>query len=321
MGERTDELSGRNYSSNAEDRKRSDQIRDDIHRTQREIGNTVDDIQYRLSPDRLRHQASDYLRNAPERASRGLMDKIRENPVPAAIAGLGLWMFFRSGNSDSQSWESSYRSDSPRYGYGYGSRYGTGYDNSERFGDFDDGRGMISTAKEKVGEMGDKLGDVADSAKEKTSEAMHHLGDKAGELRYQARRQAGRARDEFWDVLNGNPLALGAAGVAIGAILGASLPVTEKENELLGETRDRLMDKAKDVASEGVDRAKEVARAATEAGKDEAKHQAESMSDGSLSASSNKTTPPPLGSGNVAGSQGTTGTSATTGGTARGRTR
>ena len=319
MGERTDELSGRNYSSSAEDRKRSDQIRDDIHRTQREIGNTVDDIQYRLSPDRLRHQASDYLRNAPERASRGLMDKIRENPVPAAIAGLGLWMFFRSGSGDSQSFESSYRSDSPRYGYGYGSRYGTSYDNSERFGDFDNGQGMISTAKEKVSEVGDKLGDVADSAREKTSEAMHNLGDKAGELRFQARRQAGRARDEFWDVLNGNPLALGAAGVAIGAILGAALPVTDKENELLGDTRDRLVDKAKDVASEGVDRAREVARAATEAGKDEAKHQADSMTDAITASPTSKTTPLGSAGGSGRGSQGTGGSS--TSGSTGGRTR
>jgi hypothetical protein len=58
------------------------------------------------------------------------------------------------------------------------------------------------------------------------------------------------------------PLALGAIGVAIGAVLAAMAPRTQKEDELMGETRDRLMDQAKEAGKEKLEQAKEVANAA-----------------------------------------------------------
>ena len=59
-----------------------------------------------------------------------------------------------------------------------------------------------------------------------------------------------------------NPLIIGAIGVMTGALIAALLPLSDVENELLGETRDELWQRAEDLGEEAVQRARE---AATEA--------------------------------------------------------
>lgn len=58
--------------------------------------------------------------------------------------------------------------------------------------------------------------------------------------------------NESFDLLTTNPMMAGVAAIALGAIVGALIPETQKEHELLGETRDRLAQRAKDAARERV---------------------------------------------------------------------
>jgi hypothetical protein len=51
-------------------------------------------------------------------------------------------------------------------------------------------------------------------------------------------------------LLHGNPLMVGAAAIAVGATVGLALPETEAENEWLGETRDTMVERAQEVATE-----------------------------------------------------------------------
>jgi len=70
------------------------------------------------------------------------------------------------------------------------------------------------------------------------------------------------------DRLANRELRIAAAGPLInlliafvaGAVVGAVIPSTGKENELLGEQRDRLVDRASSLAHERVERAKELVR-------------------------------------------------------------
>jgi hypothetical protein len=59
--------------------------------------------------------------------------------------------------------------------------------------------------------------------------------------------------------LHDYPLAVGIAAAILGASVGMVVPATEGENELMGETRDRAVQRAKDSASGAVDRAKDAA--------------------------------------------------------------
>jgi hypothetical protein len=78
------------------------------------------------------------------------------------------------------------------------------------------------------------------------------------------------------DRLTENPLVGGLVALTVGAVIGAMIPATRREGELLGEARDRMMDGVKRAARTGVDQAKHVAvsavSAATETAKREARH-------------------------------------------------
>lgn len=75
--------------------------------------------------------------------------------------------------------------------------------------------------------MGDKLHGKWDSTKGK------------------ARLKAHEARMGFDNMLEDNPVALGALGIAAGALLGALLPSTESEDRWMGEIRDRVAEDLK----------------------------------------------------------------------------
>jgi hypothetical protein len=62
-------------------------------------------------------------------------------------------------------------------------------------------------------------------------------------------------------MLHENPLLVAAAAVLTGAAVGGALPQTEKENELMGEARDQVVDRAQGVAREAADSVREVASA------------------------------------------------------------
>jgi uncharacterized protein DUF3618 len=77
-----------------------------------------------------------------------------------------------------------------------------------------------------------------------------------------ASRFGSRTRDTFADVLEREPLALGAFGLAIGAALGALLPRTATEDRLMGEWRDELLEDAEAYGREQYERGRRVAEEA-----------------------------------------------------------
>jgi hypothetical protein len=61
-----------------------------------------------------------------------------------------------------------------------------------------------------------------------------------------------RARNGFERVMHENPLLVGAAAALVGAAVGLALPETERENELMGEARDHVIEQAQDVARSAI---------------------------------------------------------------------
>ena len=72
----------------------------------------------------------------------------------------------------------------------------------------------------------------------------------ARQIRNRASQTTVRVRNGFERLLESNPLMVGAAAVAVGATIGLALPETESENEWLGETKDSVMERAQDVATQ-----------------------------------------------------------------------
>lgn len=124
----------------------------------------------------------------------------------------------------------------------------------------------LSDTASRVGETftdtADRVGETAEMAQERASEALMRTRDEAERLRREAmwRGQVAvdRTKDSFWNTMETNPLALGAVLAIAGAAVGASIPATEYENRLLGETRDRLIGEARTRAQDAVERVQTV---------------------------------------------------------------
>ena len=158
-----------------------------------------------------------------------------------------------------------------------------------------DDKGMMAKAGDMAAKAGDAIGDMAGSLRGRAAAAGEEVGDamrgtgeaasrygrnlKHGARRYRDRfgrtvdRYGRRARQGFFDTLEEQPLVLGAIGVAVGAALGAALPATEHEDELMGETRDRLKRQAEEEGRRQAEKARDMADAAYGAAKDEADRQ------------------------------------------------
>ena len=90
-------------------------------------------------------------------------------------------------------------------------------------------------------------------------EMASQIPARVGHMQHQVQQQA----QGFWQMLEANPIAVGALGVVMGGIAGLILPETEREQQMMGETRDRVIGNVQQAASEAVD---QVQRVAYEAG-------------------------------------------------------
>ena len=143
---------------------------------------------------------------------------------------------------------------------------------------------LAGSAKEALSSATGKVGDAADWTKEHASELGHEVADRASSmghevahrasaLRGQAKQKARSARLGFWQTMEENPLMVGAAVLALGVIAGLAVPSTDKEDELMGETRDRLLDDVKEAGQQALDKGKHVAEAVADKVKEEARNQ------------------------------------------------
>ncbi len=135
-----------------------------------------------------------------------------------------------------------------------------------------------------VGQIGETTGNIVSGTMEATGNFVGQIGETAGNLAsgtvetagnlaQQAQYQALRLEDGFQRVLRENPLAVGAVALALGAAVGLALPQTQRENQLMGEARDTLIERAQDLAQETIGKVQNVATEAQQTVKEEAKSQ------------------------------------------------
>jgi gas vesicle protein len=253
----------------------------DIRITQERLGDTVEEIGERFNPTRLKAELKSDIRDATigkvenmaqqtadmvSDAQRSLMQSIRENPVPVAMVGIGLgWMILNASNrkkqmgSDSQYGNDQRRGARPMYGEQQRAGWNTMYDDEQ-------GRNYERQQSGALDRARNKASDVVDSMKQKTSELADQTQRKASEMSERAEEMAGRVADQtrmqtrrVERAFQDNPLVIGAAALALGLAAGLAIPSTEKEAELVGDTRDELVDKVRDVAEDTKAKVQQVA--------------------------------------------------------------
>ena len=240
---------------------RARELRAEIAETRGEMSETIEAIQERLSPSNLVASAKDSVRTATSEKVKQMantagdaadrvmhntfMDTIRENPVPAAMIGIGAaWLLMRG---------------RPANRYGNGRRlYGEDYDRTSVYGEQYDWRTRTGASTADYGDV-DGVEDTTGTVGGIASEAAARASQAASQVRATARQTTRRARLSFDRVLRENPLALGAAATLVGAAIGMSMPSTEAENELMGDARDTVVERARGIASDAAERVQNVA--------------------------------------------------------------
>jgi len=130
---------------------------------------------------------------------------------------------------------------------------------------------VSDTAGNVVNTVTDTAGNIVSSVSDTASNVASSVSDTASNLAYQAQYRAQRVEDRFEQTLRTNPLAVGAATLALGAAVGLALPQTQRENQLMGETRENLVDRAQEVASDTFEKVQRVATEVTSEVKETAK--------------------------------------------------
>jgi ElaB/YqjD/DUF883 family membrane-anchored ribosome-binding protein len=228
-------------------------LESDIAATRDEMTDTVQTIGERLDPanviqdatetvreatlGRVEHMTSNAMETATDAGS-GIIDTMRRNPIPTAMAAIGIgWLLMnrsdgRGSYRSGAGWDGSWR-DGERYGY-------AGYPSGGR------DRRMTDRAGETIDQVGRKAGQVADDVRSTVGSTVGQFPDQVGST----------AREVGWNaerLVQENPLALGAAAIAVGAAIGMALPETDVERNMLGGPAGSAIDKVQEAASDAVE--------------------------------------------------------------------
>ena len=285
------------------------EISDSIEQTRDQMTRTIEELQQRLSPDHIKAQIREHVREATvgkvedmaQRASstmyevrRNVVDTVSANPVPAALVAFGLAWLWMNRRSSSGSYGARFRGADDYGGWREEDRYA-----EPASGVVGRARDAISGAAEQVQRTGsefaasarDRVSSAMDQAQQTGSELAAKARDRmsdivdrtqqtAGRVMNTAQDQAYQAQQRFNRAMDENPLAVGMLALAAGTAIGLAIPQTRKENEWMGETRDGLVDTAQRAVKDAADQVRAVARDATAGtgGNNEAQGQSEASS-------------------------------------------
>jgi len=291
------------------------QIRDNIERTRADMSETIDAIQDKLNPQRMAEQVTEQVREATIRkaehmvsdvrdtardAGFSIVDTLRDNPLPAALAALGLgWLWMKRPSSD-RAWRGNAGGVPQRRRYGgytgYGESDQAAYDDREyryrggadSYGDEryrsggDQSQGGAGQAmgqaagavQSAAGQVSDTVGQAAGQAGQTVQQLGSQVQDSAQQFGSQLQYRAQSARWNVESALQENPLGLGAIALAVGVAVGLAAPSTDLENQMLGDARDNLVQKAQDTAQDTMQKVQQVAQRTAETARDTAQNEA-----------------------------------------------
>ena len=233
-----------------------ERLTQEIEDTRGGMSETLDELGQRLDPANIVAGAKETVREATvgkveqmatsagemvsdagttaRQTGEGLFETIKRNPVPAAMAGIGLGWLWMNREKGQMTWSQTHdgrgRYISGYSGSGYGGTYG-----EQSVGD-------------RIGEAGEELG-------RKASNVASTVGDTASDVAEKARTTAGQVPDQVGMVgqqvgdtaqrlMDENPLAVGAIALAVGAAVGLALPATRTEQKVMGNAGSKLIDQA-----------------------------------------------------------------------------
>ncbi|HUP89644.1 MAG TPA: DUF3618 domain-containing protein [Longimicrobiales bacterium] len=244
-----------------------DELAAEIADTRDRMSDTLDELGVRLNPNRIKEQVRENIREATigrvenmarqagERVNEtrdGILNTIRDNPVPAAMIGIGLGWLILGGRRRSGEHHGSHESHiHSEAGYvGDISATTPRLIQDDAAGGMggsishDHGNGVVNRLREHVSDVGERVADVRASVATRASTFVAGTSTRVSNASH---------------TLQDTPLALGAVALAAGLAAGLAIPSSEREAEMMGDQRDRLIDRAREAATDVKERARNVA--------------------------------------------------------------
>jgi hypothetical protein len=287
---------------------RTSQIRSEIEETRVEMTETIDAIQEKLTPrnivadatDRVKTAATERVRDMADTASQkaqqamdytrdaagGVTDRLRQNPVPFALIGLGAaWLLARQSTSSRRG--TYVRRGQREYGREYGvepTRDEALYGEEGEYGFYGDERehglmarirhNPIPAALAGVGlswlafannEPHDRdyvtAWDERPEEERWSARTREYVSDKSESMRRMARRR----QSQLQHMIQDNPLLVGCGAMMLGAAFGMAVPETETENQLMGEARESVVGRAREMARDTANQVQDAASSVADA--------------------------------------------------------
>lgn len=234
-----------------------DQIERDLERTRERMDDRLSQLEERLTPGQLLNDGLASLsRTDGADFTRDLLARARSNPAPVLVAGVGLaWLFLSERKAAQPDLGRDARLRRRRLA-------AVERQVSRGAGEADDAFGLrLNEARGDVLEVRRVEGESPQAYSRRVADALTDLHAGGAHVDEQGAARAGSRR-----AITG-PLAIGGLAASVGAVLGALLPTTRTEENLLGGTATRARDAGVDMAQAVVDRAAHVAGAAVQAGR------------------------------------------------------
>jgi ElaB/YqjD/DUF883 family membrane-anchored ribosome-binding protein len=116
----------------------------------------------------------------------------------------------------------------------------------------DTARGTLDSAKGAVDGAANKVASTAQGIGAAASETVEAAKDQATAI-------GAGSRDALTGFVKDNPLLVAGIGAAVGAFIAASIPSSDAENKLFGAGSEKLKDKAREAAAQGIEAAGNIA--------------------------------------------------------------
>jgi Protein of unknown function (DUF3618) len=262
--------------------RRTREIRAEIEQTREDMSETVNAIQERLRPSTVASNAVEGVKHAAQARFREVADfdsvtYIAANPIPTAMVGIGIagavWLATagREGRSrrSRRAHRAGYSDDWGPQSYGY-ERFGGNYPRGSA-GESPDlayGSARFEPDAARERRLTNQRTPQSDDWRRLGSSGSSHLRTMGSVGATRGYRAAQTYVQRAW---YGNPLLVGAASAVLGAIVGLGIPETEGENELMGETRDNMIESVQETVREKVDQVQQAATNAMSTVQDAAK--------------------------------------------------
>lgn len=233
-----------------------------------QVADTATDIKERLSPEAIKTEVTQYVRDSRDQLWHKIEQNVRDNPLQAIAVGAALaypaLKMMRAMPAPLLLVGAGLLLSRTTNGNGGSANGATDVLKSHAQGALDAAGealdGATDSARRKVHDAQDYATNTASSIKDRVTgaadDASSAIRDTADKVMGQADDLVQQTRQTVSDTWDKNPLLIAAIGLGIGAFIAASFPSTKAEEAAFGDASDALRRQAEGVAAQGIEAAK-----------------------------------------------------------------